>query len=87
MPRSLLSHSDHAMRKLVGVHGANLANNFKAFLPASLLALWPSSKLGVSAGCFCFGSGRCLSTEMANQLADVYFVSTVRAFHSVNLRG
>ena len=48
---------------------------------AAFLSFRPATELGVAPGGSGLGSGRLLTTETANQLADVNFVSTVRTFH------
>lgn len=75
MLRNLLSLGDDGMRKLVRI----LARS-------ALLALRPSSQLGVALRCAGLGSRRCLASftsGLGGQLAAVGcpFVTAIRAFH------
>jgi hypothetical protein len=65
LPRNLLSLGDNAVRDLVRV----------LLALAALLALGPAAELCVGASC----AGLGLGLRAAEQSADVYFTSTVRA--------
>ena len=73
MLRELFSIGDNAVSKCVAVLGS------------ARPAFGPAAFLRILAGSSGLGFTRCRSAKAADQLSDVDFVSTMRAFHPANL--